>query len=62
MVESGTARVNQQRVTELLAKHLVGMTDQQHVMREALQAFCPARFFFGDEIAVEIQQPDAIQG
>ena len=60
MVELGTAGVNHQRTTELLAKHLVGMADQQHIMLESLQALRPAGLFFGDEIAVEIQQLDAI--
>ena len=37
MVEPGAAGVDHQRVAELLAKYLMGMPDQQHIMPESLQ-------------------------
>ncbi len=59
MVEQGAAGVDHQRVTELLAKYLMGMPDQQHIMPESQQVLSPANLSRLDEIALDIQQPDA---
>jgi len=59
MVEQRAAGIDYQRVTELLAKYLMGMPDQQHIMPESQQVLRPAGLFCFDEIAIDIQQPDA---
>jgi len=59
MVEQGAAGVDHQRVAELLAKYLMGMPDQQHIMPESQQVPRPAGLFCVDEIPIDIQQPYA---